>query len=310
MKEQEFVFSIFTPTYNRARLLGRAFQSLREQTFRNFEWLVVDSGSDGTDKLVEHWAKEANFPVSYTWQPKNGKHIAVNTGVKMAKGDFFIILDSDDWLVPNALERLLFHWQAISELMRNGYSGVAGLCAYASGEIVGTPFPAPIIDSNAIEIRTIYNVTGDKFGMIRTDVLRTFPFPEDLGSFVTESLIWNRIAKVYNERYINEVLAHKEYQTDGLSYNSIKIRAESSLAARTYYKEFVDLEGLHVPLDHRLKACANYVRFSIHDSVPLSKQYAEINRKAYWIFSLPFGIAIYLRDKWLLDKRIDTGVGL
>ena len=71
MNEQEFVFTIFTPTYNRARLLGRAFQSLREQTFRNFEWLVVDSGSDGTDKLVEHWAKVASFPVSYTWQPKN-----------------------------------------------------------------------------------------------------------------------------------------------------------------------------------------------------------------------------------------------
>lgn len=310
MKEQEFIFTIFTPTYNRAHLIGRAFQSLMNQASRNFEWLVVDSGFDGSDKLVEQWAKEADFPVSYTWQPKNGKHIAINTGVNMARGVFFVILDSDDWLAPNALERLLYHWDAISELTRDRYSGVAGLFAYASGEIVGTPFPAPIIDSNAVEIRTIHNVAGDKFGMIRTDVLRRFPFPEDLGSFVTESLIWNRIAKAYNERYINEVLAYKEYQTNGLSSNSIKIRARSSLAARTYYRELVELEGLQVQLDHRLKACANYIRFSIHGSVPLGKQYAEIDRKAYWILSLPVGIAMYLRDKWLLDKRTDKGVKL
>jgi glycosyltransferase involved in cell wall biosynthesis len=311
MKNQEVIFTVFTPTYNRALLLERAFQSLRRQNFHDFEWIVVDDGSDdGTRELVDQWANDAEFPVSYIWQPNRGKHTAINKGVKLAKGELFIILDSDDWLEPNALGKFIHHWESIPELARDRYSGIAGLCAHPSGDIVGTPFPAPVIDSNAVEIRTRYNVKGDKFGMNRTELLRAFPFPEDLGRFVTESLVWNRIARAYNERYINEVVAYTDYQPGGLSANSIQARAGSSIAARTYYKEFVELNGLYVPLIDRLKACTNYVRFSIHGKVPLSKQHAEINRKAYWFLSLPLGFALYLRDRRLLAKIADAGARL
>ena len=56
------VFTVFTATYNRAHVLHRVYDSLRAQTFRDFEWLVVDDGStDGTGALVEGWRAEADF---------------------------------------------------------------------------------------------------------------------------------------------------------------------------------------------------------------------------------------------------------
>jgi glycosyltransferase involved in cell wall biosynthesis len=303
MKSWDYIFTVFTPTYNRAQLLSRAFQSLKAQTFRNFEYIVIDSGSDDTRKLVEKWSKEADFPVSYIWQPKRGKHVAINRAVDMARGGLFVILDDDDWLAPNALERLHYHWKSIPESLRGQYSGVVGLYACPSGEVCGTPFPSKVFDSNAVEIFTRYKVKGDLFGLVRTEVLRSFPFPEDLGSFVTEALVWNRIAKAYSERYVNEALAYKEYQPGGLTDRSIELRVGSDEAARTFYREFVELDGRYVSLLDRLKASANYVRFSMHGKVPLGKQYAETSRKAYWILSLPFGFAVYLRDKRLLAKR-------
>ncbi|WP_438317035.1 glycosyltransferase family 2 protein [Candidatus Caldatribacterium sp. SIUC1] len=57
-------FTVFTPTFNRAHLLDRAFQSLKNQTFRDFEWVIVDDGStDETQDIVTHWIKEADFPI-------------------------------------------------------------------------------------------------------------------------------------------------------------------------------------------------------------------------------------------------------
>jgi len=308
MSGQKPVFTVFTPTYNRAHKLGRVFDSLKGQTFRRFEWVVVDDGSnDGTEKLVAQWAKEADFPVSYTWQPNSGKHVAINRGVKLAQGELFIILDSDDWLAPTALERFLHHWESIPDKARHGYAGVAGLCADTSGRIIGTQFPAAVVDSNSVEIRTRYRVKGDNFGMNRTDILRAFPFPENLGGFVTEALVWNRIAREYRIRYVNEVLAYKEYQPGGLSDRSVELRARSCAAARTYYREFVELEGLYVPVADRLKACANYVRFSCHGGVPLGRQFAETKRKIYWLLSLPVGCAACLRDKRVLARRLHGG---
>ena len=56
--------TVFTPAYNRARTLRRAFESLKRQTSNDFEWLIIDDGSsDGTDKLVEQFKREADFPI-------------------------------------------------------------------------------------------------------------------------------------------------------------------------------------------------------------------------------------------------------
>ncbi len=91
------IFTVFTPTYNRAHTIHRAFDSLRAQTLRDFEWLVVDDGStDNTSELIASWAKVADFPIRYFKQDHSGKHIAHNLAVREARGKFFLPLASDD----------------------------------------------------------------------------------------------------------------------------------------------------------------------------------------------------------------------
>ena len=79
--------TVFTPTYNRAHLIGRLYDSLCRQSCRDFEWLVVDDGStDGTDVLFERLKAEAGFPIRYVRQENGGKHTAINTGLELAQG--------------------------------------------------------------------------------------------------------------------------------------------------------------------------------------------------------------------------------
>lgn len=71
MNVPSLLFTVFTPTYNRAKTLHRVYESLQQQTFRDFEWLIVDDGSvDDTKSLIEIWQKEAAFPIRYVWQKK------------------------------------------------------------------------------------------------------------------------------------------------------------------------------------------------------------------------------------------------
>lgn len=296
--ERSLRITVLTPTFNRAQLLPRTYQSLVAQTGSDFEWIVVDDGStDGTEALVQAWARESPFPIRYVWQENAGKHVAVNRGVQLAHGELLLILDSDDWLVPNALARVGYWWDSIPEAQREGFAGVAGLCAFPSGEVVGTRFPKDVLDSNSIEVRVRYRVQGDKCEVWRTDVLRQYPFPEDLGSFVTEGLVWNRIARRYRLRSVNEVWMVKEYQLHGLSARSMELRARSPQAARVYYKEFAETPDMGIPLTRRLREYANFTRFSLHGQIPLARQTTEVRFKGLWAAAAPIGFLLYMRDR-------------
>jgi len=201
-------FTVFTPTYDRAHVLHRVRDSLAAQTFRDFEWLVVDDGStDGTRDLVASWAREADFPIRYLWQENAGKAAATNRGVRAARGALFLMADSDDAFVPRAMERLLFHWEAIPAARRDGYVGVTGLCLDAEGRVVGERFPGDPLDSDALELDYRYGIHSEKWGFNRTSVMREFPFPTPPGvRHVPEDVVWKAIARRYRTRYVNEGL--------------------------------------------------------------------------------------------------------
>lgn len=201
-------FTVFTPTYNRANTLSRVFESLMQQTFTDFEWLIVDDGSmDQTDALIQEWQQKAFFPIRYYFQENQGKHIAFNKGVQKAVGKFFVPLDSDDACLPQSLERFLTLWNTIPDAQKENFSGICVLCQDQNGSIIGDHFPCSILDSNSCEIDYKYRVTGEKWGFHRTEILKKYPFPEvrDV-KFIPESIIWHNIAKKYQIRCVNEAL--------------------------------------------------------------------------------------------------------
>ena len=90
------LISVIIPTYNRAEVLARAVQSVLEQSFTDFELLVVDDGS--TDETASVLAQFFDTRLK-------GVSAARNAGLHVAKGDFFALLDSDDFWEKEKLER-------------------------------------------------------------------------------------------------------------------------------------------------------------------------------------------------------------
>ena len=212
--EEVVKFTVFTPVYNRKNKINRVWDSLKGQTYRNFEWIVVDDGStDGVWELLLKWKNEAKFPVTLLSQSNSGKHVAWNKAVQIATGDLFVPADSDDGFEPDTLERFAFHWETISHNERNNFSGINVLCKdSATGQIVGNPFPADGFVSNNLDLFFKYKVTGEKWGCIRTDVLRERPFKEVRGSYLSENYVWFYIARKYNVLCVNEAL--RNYYTE------------------------------------------------------------------------------------------------
>ena len=164
------LFTIFTPTYNRAHTIRRVFDSLCAQTLRDFEWLVIDDGStDNTSELIAIWDEIANFPVRCVKQTHAGKHFAHNRALVEAKGQFFGILDSDDALVPDALEKLARLWDSIPESERHLFCSVGARCCSQNGNIIGDRFPTDPFDADMRELAAAQKRTDAALrGLIET----------------------------------------------------------------------------------------------------------------------------------------------
>jgi glycosyltransferase involved in cell wall biosynthesis len=215
------LITVFTPTFNRVNKLSRVYESLQQQTFKDFEWIIVDDGStDNTETLIQQWQKNSNtFSIRYFFQQNSGKHIAINYGVQQANGVFFIIADSDDRFVPEALEELYNAWNAIPEKQKPDFSNVWCLCKDEKGKIIGNSFPENTWDAYYYERKYVKKIRGEKWNMEQTAILKMFPFPDihEKGlSHLPEGIVWNRIGEKYKTRHINKCLRIYYSSQDGL----------------------------------------------------------------------------------------------
>lgn len=255
-------FTVFTPTYNRAHTLERVHRSLLAQTYRDFEWLIVDDGStDPTAELVRRWLDEGALTIRYLRQPNSGKHVAFNHGVREARGQMFVPIDSDDACLPESLEKFRRHWMSIDESERVRFAGVVGLCCDENGEVIGGPLPKDVIDAPFYDIVSRFHRSGEMWGCARTSILKACPFPEFPGErFVPEALVWNRIGRSFLSRVVNDVVRVYFRSSESLSNTSVRLRISSPRATLTYYGETTDLP---IRLSLRLRAATNLCRFAL-----------------------------------------------
>lgn len=304
VKEARFVFTVLTPTYNRAHTLPRVYKSLKAQTFKDFEWLIVDDGStDHTGELVRQWIEEGVLSVRYIRQPHGHKKVAFNRGVREAQGMFCLPLDSDDELLPTALELLYKAWLSIPDTEREQFAGVCGLCVDKKGRVVGDLFPQDVIYSDSLEMFYVYHVSGEKQGFVRVDILRNYPFPEEISGHVPENVVWHRIAERFKICFINVPVRiyHSDVESitrPGNLLESIRKNSEGHayLARETLDKELRYFR--HRPIWF-LKMAANYTRFHLHlKSIRSDKKYRLRNRFGIvlvWLVK-SLGWALYIRD--------------
>jgi glycosyltransferase involved in cell wall biosynthesis len=99
------VVSVITPTYNRAHTIQKAIDSVRNQTFENWEMIIVDDGSvDNTQQIV---SENKDSRIKYYKKPNGGPARARNFGIEHARGKWIMYLDSDDELLPSCIETMM-----------------------------------------------------------------------------------------------------------------------------------------------------------------------------------------------------------
>lgn len=286
------MITILTPTYNRAHLLPRVFHSLQQQVSKDFEWVVVDDGSsDNTEILLADFKNKADFPIQYFKQKNGGKHRALNKGISIAKGDFILILDSDDELTTNAVEIIT---SKTNSLNIKSLGGIAGRKCYSNGQLIGGGNKFNEIIANSLSIRYKYHVKGDLGEIFKTNVLKEFPFPEIEGEkFCPEALVWNRIAQKYELLFFNEAYYIAEYQPDGLTEKIVRIRMTSPIASMIHYAE---LASYQIPFKEKIKASINFWRFSFNSKMDFGSKLKQVNPLMSF-FTLPIGLLMYINDK-------------
>ena len=284
------LLTVFTPAYNRGHLLPKLFESLARQTFKGFEWLIVDDGSeDNTQDVISGLIakNDCKFPVRYYRQQNGGKHRAINRGVREADGEMFLILDSDDTLPDSSLETIAYYYNQIRE--DNTFGGVCGYMAHHDGTVIGRGNDDKVLDTDSISLRYKYNVEGDMCEVFRTSVLKEYMFPEIDGErFCPEALVWNRIAQKYKLRVFRDIIYYRDYLEGGLTDKIVRIRMKSPTASMMTYAELI--KG-NIPFIYKIKAAINYWRFRL-----CAKTGAKPAMSWKYLWTMPMGFLLHMND--------------
>ena len=166
--------SVFTPIYNRAHTIRCLYASLKKQTDKRFEWIIVDDGSeDETPQVLSEIVREKNdFPIIIKRISNHGKHYAINLGVKVARYGAFFIVDSDDYLSNDAISFINEKFLEIEN--NNEFAGISGL--RIGTDIKNNLTFSDYVDAGNLE-REIYGLLGDKAEIYKTNILQEYPFP-------------------------------------------------------------------------------------------------------------------------------------
>jgi glycosyltransferase involved in cell wall biosynthesis len=214
--------SIITPTYNRAELLPRCYDSLQKQTSCDFEWIIVDDGStDNTAEVVASFSSN-HFPIIYVKKSNGGKHTALNAAHAYVHGKFVMILDSDDYLAETAVQDVSDAWGRYEQDQK------IGIVTFLKGTDRDHPVCAVADYDVPVEImhyRRIRFIRTDCCEVIRAELFRKYPFPEYQGEiFLAESALWDRVSFTHKCVYINSVVYFCEYLEGGLTQSGRKLR--------------------------------------------------------------------------------------
>ncbi len=284
--------TIFTPTFNRAYCLQRAYDSLCRQTCKTFEWLVIDDGStDNTAELIRRWQGERKVAIRYIRQENQGMHGAHNTAFRNVESELCLCLDSDDMLTDDCVEFVLKFWADHAE-RHEKVAGVLTMVGNMSGEGAGLCFPEGLGEAHynwLYETLGLWRLRRDVKYVFRTQIAKAAPeypvFPDEkYGSMAYKNQF---IDAQYPWLLANRVAYLVEYVEDGATLNMYRLyrdnpkgwdvaRKSSMLHSLTRKRKFME--------------CVHYVSNSIF----LHKWnfIADSPLKLYTLLAIPFGIAL------------------
>ena len=305
--QPEPLVSILTPTWNRVNYLERVWKGINNQTYKQIEWIVCNDGStDSTENKLKELYERSKFPIKIISSNVHiGKARMDNEAILIAEGKFIVWNDSDDYLLPNAIERLVQTWNLIPESERRNYVGVTAQCSSEEESNVSLSNLSYLDDYDLTwnDLREKFNVTGDMLYFFKAEILKNYKFPE-VDFVIPEGYIWTELGNHKKTRILPEILQIKQYRAEHCISFSNKMEysrgrayalAEITKNLKKYKKTYKKNIWLNI----------TFIRYCLHGDINL-KLAKELwgNNSSSVIFYLVYPIALATAKIDILQKKV------
>ncbi len=293
------LFSILTVTYNRCHTLSRLWLSLNRMKSRDFEWVIIDNGSnDATRSQILSWKSISPFEIIYYCLPVNeGKSKGLNAAKKLISGKYVISVDDDDALFDNALTLANEYILQTKFDTKHDVGNLNFRCVTERGELSGElNVYGPVIESTSLEMKYVHTKRrgGERCSVTKVEVFREFehielpPPNDDLLDVISQ-----RRARKYKTIYIDIPIKYF-FRYDGLDRMTQRPRLYVSTSIGAYYNNFFRLNEqidyfFYAP-KYFIRSARNMCRAGIHNRKFYLHQSREISSRYGKLLWLLFGV--------------------
>ena len=289
MSEECEKITVYTATYNRKELLAKVYASLEAQTNKNFIWLVIDDGSeDGTCEVVAGWKENSDFEINYFFKENGGIHSVRNIVCDLIDTELYMSVDSDDYLVPNAIEVVLGTWNSLGS---KKYAGMIALNMSSDGKVIGDMFPN-LLSASYQEIHFKYRVKGDKSHILRRSIMAKV---EKAPIYKNEKLVGEsyRLIQIPDDHpflIINKAIRVRDYIKGGYTASSKLIYFQNPNGLRDGFYKGILMTNYGISI--KIK---NYLGYIILSYILKDKYFmGKLPNKILGTVLKPIGRLIYL----------------
>lgn len=233
--------TIITPTYNRAGTLERLYNSLVEQTFKEFKWLVMDDGStDETPQIIEKLKAKNQIEIEYHRHENVHKVITLHRGFQKLTTPYVMRIDSDDYIPYNSLE--IFYKNMLTIENDDTIASVVGRVGYSNGKKVGNEFPTSPFIEFVFLMKYKFKVKGVHMGLFKTKMIKESSFKEEeyLGKGYLPDF-WNfEIDSKYKTMFINDIIyTYDLNENDNNAITQTKFNPKYAFGLSEQYRFFI-----------------------------------------------------------------------
>lgn len=276
------MITIFTPTYNRKSKLLKLYNSLINQTDKEFVWLIVDDGStDGTRATVYEFAESKKIKVQYFFQSNHGKCAAHNCAVLNCSTKYLMCVDDDDTLDSDAV---------------NIINRTIDKCENELGYVFprNNRITKAINQININDIKYIYGLNIETSIVLNACICKGALFQiYDDEKFMSEEILYNELAKIGKFTFINIPICHSAYLDTGITKNLFILWRKNPHSSELLFKsrfEYFHYYHFFRRIWCRIKCITNYISVMHKNKL---KSYDKISLLYFLVCYIP-GVIIFI----------------
>lgn len=297
----EFRFTVFIPVYNAEDTIEMVFKSIENQSFRNFEVIIINDGStDDSHRIISQRIPSVNFKCTYLNNEKNVNKMGVFfQAIPLAKGEFFLTHDADDECVPEALQIFNERYEQIPVDLKDNICGVTCRCKDQFGKLIGKPYPKDFFYSNTFESTFLLDLPFEKWGFVKTRLLKSIQLDDFIigKGLMPEGLIWFTLDKEgYITKFLSDVL--RIYHIENSNSLSSVQYDKKALGMALYGIQFIN----YFYKDYFLKVPQHFLKRTY--SILKSAKYLDFNLKNYLVSIRPLFLKLIFIMVWPIKKYL------